>query len=74
MMGMSQLSEYYQMLLGLDDSLQVDSLDLQLEEQMLVIRLEHMGQGLVCPECGGECSQADLAPERTWRHLDMKSV
>lgn len=70
MVAMSQLSEHYRMLLGLDDAWQVDSVDLQLEEQMVVIRLEHRGQGLVCPECGGACSQADLAPERTWRHLD----
>ena len=67
---MSQLSEHYRLLLGLDDAWRVDSVDLQLEEQMVVIRLEHKGGGLLCPECGGACSQADFAPERTWRHLD----
>ncbi len=64
MVGMSQLKEHYRMLLGLDDAWQVDSVDLQLEEQMVVIRLEHRGQALMCPECGCSCSQADLAPER----------
>ncbi len=49
--------------------LQVDSVDLQLERpdgrHSLGAR-----PGLICPECGSSCSQADLAPERTWRHLD----
>ncbi len=67
---MSQLSEHYRLLLGLDDAWRVDSVDLQLEQQMVVIRLEHKGGVLLCPDCGGACSQADLAPERTWRHLD----
>ncbi len=71
---MSQLSEHYRLLLGLDDAWRVDSVDLQLEEQMVVIRLEHKGGGLLCPECGGACSQADVAPERTWRHLDTCSL
>ncbi len=45
MVGMSQLKEHYRLLLGLDDAWQVDSVDLQLEEQMVVIRLEHRGKG-----------------------------
>lgn len=34
------------------------------------ISLEHLGGRVECPECGAECSIADHAPERTWRHLD----
>ncbi len=45
MVGMSQLKEHYRLLLGLDDAWQVDSVDLQLEEQMVVIRLEHGAKG-----------------------------
>lgn len=26
--------------------------------------------GVKCQECGKECTVADHAPERTWRHLD----
>ena len=32
--------------------------------------MEHAGGPLTCPECGASCPQADLAPERQWRHLD----
>ena len=67
---MNQLHDHYRLLLGLDDAWQVDSVDLRLEEMMVCIHLEHRGKGLVCPECGEVCPQADLAPERTWRHLD----
>ncbi|MGE0758515.1 MAG: ISL3 family transposase, partial [Pirellulaceae bacterium] len=34
------------------------------------IALRHLGGKVVCPDCGKECSRADLAPERQWRHLD----
>jgi hypothetical protein len=64
---MSQLSKHYRLLLGLDDAWRVDSVDLQLEQQMVVIRLEHKGGGLLWPECGGACSQAVLAPNCTSR-------
>ena len=29
-----------------------------------------MGNTVACPECGKQCTVADHAPERTWRHLD----
>jgi transposase len=70
MSGMNELRAHYSLLLGLDESWQVDSVDLILDEQRVEIRLEHRGGSLVCPECGQACPQADLAPERTWRHLD----
>lgn len=34
------------------------------------IHLEYGGGPLACPECGQSCGRADLAPKRTWRHLD----
>jgi transposase len=70
MLGMSQLHEHYRLLLGLDEAWQVDSVDLRLAEQRVEIRLEHRGGALACPDCGQVCPQADLAPERSWRHLD----
>ena len=70
MLGMSQLHEHYRLLLGLDEAWQVDSVDLRLAEQRVEIRLEHRGGPLVCPDCGQVSPQADLAPERSWRHLD----
>jgi len=35
-----------------------------------VIVLTHRGGRVKCPECGKECTIADHAPERSWRHLD----
>jgi transposase len=67
---MSDLTEHYRALLGLDASWRVERVDFSLEEKKVEIVLEHRGSGLVCPECGESCPQADLAPERQWRHLD----
>ena len=58
------------MLLGLDEAWLVKSVDLSMESKRVVIALEHRGGRLTCPECGISCTRADLAPERTWRHLD----
>lgn len=67
---MTNLNTHYSQLLGLDSSWQVDSVDLDLAGKEVSVLLSHVGGKLVCPECSGSCSQADLAPERTWRHLD----
>jgi len=70
LLGMSDLTEHYRALLGLDANWRVECVDFSLEEKKVEIVLEHRGGGLCCPECGESCSQADLAPERQWRHLD----
>lgn len=67
---MSTLHEHYRLLLGLDSSWLVDEVNLDLKGNQVTIRLSHSGGSLLCPECGAACSQADKAPERTWRHLD----
>ena len=64
------LTAHYAMLLGLDGSWKVSAVKLEMEDKRVQIRLEHTGGTLVCPQCTGACSRADLAPERTWRHLD----
>ena len=64
------LSSHYALLLGLDTSWKVADVDLELAAQKVSIRLEHVGGSLVCPECGACCTRHDLAPRRTWRHLD----
>lgn len=43
---------------------------LLLEEKRVEIRLEHRCGRLSCPECRESATQADLVPERAWRHLD----
>lgn len=67
---MNDLNMHYSELLGLDGSWRVDDVDLDLANNQVVICLSHCGGRLTCPECSGDCSQADCAPERTWRHLD----
>ncbi len=67
---MSELTNHYQALLGLDENWAVVSVDFALEEKKVEIALEHVGGRLTCPECAASCPQADLAPERQWRHLD----
>jgi transposase len=67
---MKDLTEHYRDLLGLEESWQVENVDLDLEGTQVTIWLTHVGGQLVCPECATECSQADRALERTWRHLD----
>ena len=32
--------------------------------------MTHVGGSVACPECGNQCTIADHASERTWRHLD----
>ena len=61
---MSQLTEHYRLLLGLDAAWEVSEVSLSLEEKRVEISLMHLGGRVTCPECGAECSIADHAPER----------
>lgn len=67
---MNNLTEHYRELLGLDSSWRVDEVILDLEQNQVLIRLSHRGGELTCACCEASCSQADVASERTWRHLD----
>lgn len=67
---MNDLNQHYRSLLGLDESWKVDNVDLDLPANQVTIFLSHAGGKLCCPECSDDCSRADTAPERTWRHLD----
>tara|TARA_B110000305_G_scaffold224848_1_gene270798 strand:+ start:149 stop:1396 length:1248 start_codon:yes stop_codon:yes gene_type:complete len=65
------LESHYGQLLGLESPWEVTSVELELENQKVEIRLEHVpSEPVSCPECGKHCSIHDHAPERTWRHLD----
>ncbi len=67
---MNKLTEHYSLLLGLDASWKVSDVSLCLKENRVEILVTHVGGPVVCPECGSQCTIADHAPERTWRHLD----
>lgn len=67
---MNELQTHYRLLLGLDSDWEVQEVDLSLEGRRLEIVLEFVGRELVCPDCGQASGRHDLAPERSWRHLD----
>jgi transposase len=67
---MNKLTEHYRLLLGLGAAWEVSDVSLSLEEKRVEILATHVGGPVTCPECGAECTIADHAPERTWRHLD----
>ena len=68
---MSELTtDHYRMLLGLDDSWTVESVDFEPEHKRVTIKISFGGGHLSCPACSSACPQADLSPERKWRHLD----
>ena len=68
---MESLNAHYARLLGLDAGWQIVDIDLSLEEQKVIIRLEHVGgKPVCCLGCGCERPLHDHAPERSWRHLD----
>jgi len=64
------LKSHYRLLLGLDKSWDVTSVDLNAGSKSVTIALEYRGRGGVCPECRADCGLKDHVPERTWRHLD----
>ena len=68
--------ELYQELLGLGAPWAVSEVELRLEEQEILVRVEHpRGTKFLCPECSAagcerELACYDHAEERRWRHLD----
>jgi len=68
---MNELSEHYRALLGLDDNWVVSDIDLDLDAQRVMLRLEPASSmACCCSACGRSCPLKDHAPERSWRHLD----
>jgi transposase len=67
---MSELTEHYRRLLGLDNAWELTKVDFQPDEKRVEITIVHIGGRLVCPGCGQSCTQADKGEERSWRHLD----
>jgi transposase len=63
-------TEHYRALLGLDSNWKVSRVEFLPAQKAVDIRIQFCASSLTCPECKELCTQADLAPERTWRHLD----
>lgn len=68
---MESIENHYAQLLGLQTPWEVVEVELQLEAKRVEINLEHpLGVKVSCPECDRDCTIADHAPQRKWRHLD----
>lgn len=67
----NELQQHYRLLLGLEAPWQVNDVKLELGDKRVEIELVWVpGAKAACPVCGQACTVYDLAPERTWRHLD----
>ncbi len=68
---MQDLAEHYAALIGLNTPWEVESVDLQIEDEKVVVRVTHpAGCSFACPGCDQQRPLKDHAPERSWRHLD----
>ena len=67
---MSNLTNHYRAVLGLDQSWIVDDVELDVSGSQVLIRVSLARAQLHCPDCGQGCPRADTAPERSWRHLE----
>lgn len=66
-----ELQKHYRLLLGIQPPWQVAEVKLELaDKQVRICLIWEEGQKAKCPVCGRDCTLYDLAPERTWRHLD----
>jgi len=67
---MDNLNAHYQLLLGLTNSWRVDDVKLSVNSRKVEIAISYTATNFICPECGEEGVLHDLAPARSWRHLD----
>jgi transposase len=58
------------MLLGLNSSWSVNDVKLSVESRKVEITISYTDSAYTCPKCGELGSLHDLAPSRSWRHLD----
>jgi transposase len=70
-----QDTELYQRLLGIEKPWDIDTVDLDMAEGRVDIRLKHdRAAEWPCPECAKPHRIHDHVAERTWRHLDTCQV
>ena len=64
------LNSHYALLLGLNSPWKVAKVNLEMEQSRVVIEVSHDSSMMACPDCAKPAPQRDLAPLRSWRHLD----
>lgn len=64
------LNSHYALLLGLNSPWKVTKVNLELEQSRVIIEVGNDSKQVVCPDCQKPSSRRDLAPVRSWRHLD----
>lgn len=63
-------SGFYKRLLQLDNSWDIKNVDVNMKECRVTVNLIYLLELGECPFTKEDCKIYDLAPERTWRHLD----
>lgn len=64
------ISQHYQLLLGLGEEWRVSRVALDIPGRKIDIYLEYNERSSPCPVCGALVGLHDRQDERTWRHLD----
>src|ERR1700712_3869679 len=65
------VKDHYAELLGVGSQWRVVKVEIDHSQQRLAAWVEWKPrQKLRCPQCNKICPGSDMAPERTWRHLD----
>jgi transposase len=67
---MSELTQHYRLLLGLDDAWRVNHVNLALEERKVEIEIAHDAGPLTARSAKPLVLKPTWPPEREWRHLD----
>ncbi len=62
--------QFFDLLLNLDDSWQVKSVDADYNLSEIKINIDYIGNQAKCPDTLENCMIYDHASNRTWRHLD----
>jgi transposase len=66
---MRELTEHYQLLLGLDPSWEVSDVSFSAKNHCVEIQILHIGK-YICPKCGALSQIHDYGKPRRWRHRD----
>ena len=74
-MGIMQVDQFYEDLLGIKSPWSIKEVDYSLGEQEVHVFLKYTaGSKFACPECELLCSVYDHQEDRTWRHLDTMQM